>query len=150
MVRALIAVGVLLTLAFAFLGAAVYFTRSEDRIAVDNLLAEDISREIGTAEERGGTVELALVADFAWTELLLVEQGTPRREISRALGSEWKGEDYSSQTDDLLIFLDGSRVERFADYRGEGRFEGVERPIARFTRDAAVFEVRALVVRPSA
>ncbi len=149
MVRALIAVGVLLALAFAFLGAAVYFTRSEDRIAVDNLLAEDISREIGTAEERGGTVELALVADFAWTELLLVEQGTPRREISRALGSEWKGEE-TSQSDDLLIFLDGSRVERFADYRGEGRFEGVRRPIARFARADTVFEVRALVVRPSA
>jgi len=147
-VRALIAVGVLLTLAFAFLGAAVYFTRSEDRIAVDNLLAEDISREIGTAEERGGTVELALVADFAWTELLLVERGTPRREISRALGSEWKGEDFS-QTDDLLIFLDGSRVERFADYRGEGSFEGFRRPIARIARADAVFEVRALVVRPS-
>ena len=148
MIRALIAIGALLVLAFGILGAAVFFTRSEDRIAVDNLLAEDISREIGTAEERGGTVELALVADFAWTEFLLVERGTPRREISRALGSEWKGED--SQADDLLIFLDGSRVERFADYRGEGRFEGVPRPIARFARDDAVFEVRALVVRPSA
>ena len=149
MVRALIAIGALLLLAFAVLGAAVYFTRDEDSIAVDNLLAEDVSRAIGTAEDRGEPVDLAEVADFGWSEVLLVERGTPRREISRAIGSEWNG-NLPFQTGDLLIFLDGSRVERHADYRGEGRFEGFRRPIARIARADAKFEVRALVVRPSA
>jgi len=149
MIRALVAVGTLLVLAFAILGTAVYLTRDEDRIAVDNLLAEDISREIGTAEDRGGRLDLGQVTDFAWSELLLVERGTPRAAISRELGSEWKG-DVPAQTGAVLIFLDGTRVERFADYRGEGSFEGFRRPIARFARADAVFEVRALVVRPSA
>jgi len=38
MARALTAVGALLALAFILLGAVVYLTRSEDRIAVDNPL----------------------------------------------------------------------------------------------------------------
>ena len=78
MSRALAAIGALLTLAFIVLGAAVYLTRSEDRVAVDNLLAEDISRAFGTAEERGADVDLGRVADFDWDELLLVARGTSR------------------------------------------------------------------------
>ncbi len=42
----------------------------------------------------------------------------------------------------------GKHVARFADYRGEGHFEGVKRPIARIDRDDAVFSVRSLVIRP--
>jgi hypothetical protein len=149
MSRALAAIGALLALAFIVLAAAVYLTRSEDRIAVDNLLAEDISRASATAEERGADVDLGRVAGFEWDELLLVARGTPRTAISRELGREWKG-DAGFQTGDLLIFLDGGEPARFADYRGEGRFEGVRRPFARFRRPEAVFTVRSLVIRPRA
>ena len=51
-------------------------------------------------------------------------------------------------TGDLLIFVRRGHVARFADYRGEGRFAGVRRPVARFARDDAVFSVRSLVIRP--
>ncbi len=150
MSRALAAIGALLALAFVVLGAAVYLTRSEDRIAVDNLLAEDISRAFGTAEERNADIDLGRVADdFEWDELLMVRRGTPRKAISRELGREWKG-DVGFQTGDLLIFLDGGEPARFADYRGEGRFVGVQRPFARFRRPQAVFTVDALAIRPRA
>lgn len=149
MSRALAAIGALLALAFIVLGVVVYLTRSEDRIAVDNLLAEDISRAIGTAEERKADVDLGRVAGFEWDELLLVQRGTPREAISRELGREWKG-DLGFQTGDLLIFLDGGEPARFADYRGEGRFEGVKRPFAGFRRSQAVFTVDALAIRPRA
>ena len=39
MTRALLAVGALLALAFLVFGLVVFLTRSEDRVAVDNLLA---------------------------------------------------------------------------------------------------------------
>ena len=148
MSRALAAIGALLALACIVLGAAVYLTRSEGRIAVDNLLAEDISRAFGTAEERNAEVDLGRVAEFEWDERLLVRRGTSREAISRELGREWKG-DVGFQTGDLLIFLDGGEPARFADYRGEGRFVGVARPFARFRRDAAVFRVDDLVIRPA-
>ena len=147
MTRALTAVGAALALALLVLGLAIYLTRDEDAIAVDNLLAEDITREIGTAEQRGEDVDLAEVADFEWDELLLVERTATPADISRALGAEWKG-DLAFQTGDLLIFVRGGHVARFADYRGDGRFEGVARPIARLDRDEAVFRVRSLVIRP--
>ena len=147
MTRALTAVGAALALALLVLGLAIYLTRDEDAIAVDNLLAEDITREIGTAEQRGEDVDLAEVADFEWDELLLVERTATPADISRALGAEWKG-DLAFRTGDLLIFVRGRHAARFADYRGDGRFEGVERPVARFDRDDAVFRVRALVIRP--
>ena len=68
MARALTAVGAALALALLVLGLAVYLSRDEDAIAVDNLLAEDITREIGTAEQRGEDVDLADVADFEWDD----------------------------------------------------------------------------------
>ncbi len=145
--RALTAIGALLVVALLILAAAVYFTRDEDRISADNLLAEDITRAIGTAEDRGEPVDLGEEAPFPWSEVLIVARGTPRPAISRALGFTWKG-DLEVATGDELIFVAGDKVARFADYRGEGHFE-VQRPIARFARRDAVFEVRALVVRPS-
>jgi len=147
MARALTAVGALLALCLLILGLAVYLGRDEDKIAVDNLLAEDISRAIGTAEERGEDVDLGRVADFEWDELVLAERDATRAEISRELGRPWKG-DLEFRTGDLLIFLRDGELARFADYRGEGRFEDVERPFARFDRDEAVFRVRGLVIRP--
>ena len=58
MARALIAVGAALVLALLVLGTVIYVNRDEDGIAVDNLLAEDITRAIGTAEDRGADVDL--------------------------------------------------------------------------------------------
>ena len=147
MARALTAVGALLALCLLILGLAVYLGRDEDNVAVDNLLAEDITRAIGTAEERGEDVDLGTIANFEWDELLVAERDVTRGQLSRALGHPWKG-DLQFRTGDLLVFVRDGAVARFADYRGEGQFEGLERPIARLRRDAAVFRVRGLVIRP--
>ena len=50
MARALAAVGAALVFLLLVLGVVVYLNRDEDAIAVDNLLAENVTREIGTAE----------------------------------------------------------------------------------------------------
>ena len=147
MARALTAVGAALVIVIGLLALAVYLTRDEEGFAVDNLLSEEITREIGTAEDRGEDVDLADVADFEWDEVVIAERDVTKAEISRQLGHEWRG-DLRFRTGDLLIFIRDGRATRFADYRGEGRFEGLERPFARFARDEAVFTVRALVIRP--
>ena len=139
--------GAALLLGFAILGVAVYLTREEESVAVDNLLAEDISRAIGTAEDRGEDVDLGRIADFPWDEVVLAERDATRAEISSELGTEWNG-DLQFRTGDLLIFLRAGKLARFADYRGDGHFEGVDRPFARFDREDAVFRVRGLVIRP--
>ena len=147
MTRALLAVGGLLVLCFAILGVTVYVTRTEDRIAVDNLLAERLSQAIGTAEEdEGGRVDLTRVARFPWSEALLVEAGTSREAISEELGYEWKG-DVGFGVLPLMIFLGGDgQVERFADYRGEGVFEGFATPFERIPRTDPVLRVQNLVI----
>ena len=147
MARALAAVGAALVFLLLVLGVVVYVNRDEDAIAVDNLLAENISREIGTAEQRGADVDLADATDFKWDHVLVAERSASRAAISKALGAPWKGE-VAFGTGDLLIFVRGRRVARYADYRGEGRFAGVPRPVARFAHDDAVFSVRDLVIRP--
>jgi hypothetical protein len=139
--RALVAVGVALTLMIGGLGLAVFVTRDEDTIAVDTPLSEDLTRAIGTRER----VDLRAFARFAWDEVLIVERGTPRETVSRRLGYEWTG-DAGYDMGELLIFLDRGRVARFADYRGLGRFEGFESPIDSLPRDDAELRVRDLVV----
>ena len=134
----------------AGLGAAVYFTRDEDNVAVDSQLAEDLSRAVALAEaEADGRVDLARLAPFEWDEVLVVERGTPVDPISRRLGYEWTG-DVPSQTGELLIFLRDGEVARFADYRGLGRFTGFATPIDALPRARAVLRVRDLVVSPVA
>ena len=146
--RALIAVGAAFVLFMALLVGVVVLYADEESIAVDNLLAEDLSREVARAErESGGRLDLPALAPFAWDELLIVAPRTPREAISRRLGYEWKGE-LAFQTGELLIFLDDGRVTRFADYRGEGRFEGFATPIDAVPPDRAVLRVRDLVVSP--
>src|SRR3954452_13389325 len=147
MARALTAVGAALVFLLLVLGAVVYLHRDEDAIAVDNLLAENVTREIGTAEQRDGTVDLVDLTDFAWDRVLVAEHDASRAAISKALGAPWKG-DVAFGTGDVLIFVHRGHVARYADYRGEGRFAGVPRPVARFARDDAVFTVRDLVIRP--
>jgi hypothetical protein len=144
MARALLAVGIALALALIGLGLVLYLGHQPDAIAVDNVLAESITREIGTAEPRGADVRLADLTDFDWDHVLLAER---RAEIAHALAGPWKGR-LAFGTGDLLIFVHDGHVARFADYRGEGRFAGVPRPIARFARGDAVFSVRSLVIRP--
>ena len=147
MARALAAVGAAFVFLLLVLGVVVYVNRDEDAIAVDNLLAENISREIGTAEQRDADVDLADVTDFKWDHVLVAERSASRAAISKALGAPWKGE-VAFGTGDLLIFVRGRHVARYADYRGEGRFAGVPRPVTRFAHDDAVFSVRDLVIRP--
>ena len=78
------------------------------------------------------------MARFEWDRVLLVQPGTPREAISRRLGHEWTGID-TVDGGDLLLFLRGGEVVRFADYRGSNTFEGFERPFAEIPREQATF-----------
>jgi hypothetical protein len=144
MTRALIAVGALLGVAFAVLALVVFATREEDRVAVDDLLALELTRAIGTTEE----VDLRRLADFPWDRVLVVAPGTPRAAVSRALGSEFKGDLPFGSTGELFVFADGDGLARFADYRGRATFSGFERPLDQLPREQAVLRVRNEVVRP--
>ena len=75
--------------------------------------------------------------------MLVVAPGTPRRGDLARLGYEWTGT-LGFETGEKLILLDGDgKVARFFDYRGDGRFAGLETPIARARRAIdAVFRVR--------
>jgi hypothetical protein len=143
-------VGAALALFIAGLGLVVYLTRDEDKIAVDSLLAEDITRAVALAEARSdGRVDLARLARFEWDEVLVVARGTRADVISRRLGYQWRP-DVPSQAGELLIFLRDGRVARFADYRGAGRFAGFATPIDALPRARAVLRVRDLVISPVA
>lgn len=144
--RVLALVAGALVLIFGALALAVYLTRDEDNLQADNLLAERFTRAVTVAQEADGVVDLRTVAPFAWDRVLLVAAGTSRDAISRRLGREWTGLD-TVDGGDLLIFLSGADVARFADYCGSGRFEGFSRPFAELRRGRAVLEVRSLVIR---
>jgi hypothetical protein len=148
-VLALVAAG--LAVCIAGLLLAVYLGRDEDNLQADNLLAEKFTRAVALAEDpnedANGVVDLRTLAPFDWDRVLLVDQGTSRAAISRRLGHEWTGID-TVDGGDLLIFLAGAKVVRFADYRGNGRFAGFPTPFAELPRSRAVFRVHALVIRP--
>jgi hypothetical protein len=147
--KALTAVGAALALFLGGFAAAVYVTRDEDGIAVDNLLSERFTRAVALAErETGGRVDLRRLAPGDWDEVLVVARDAPADAISDALGYEWTGE-LRFRTGELLIFLRDGRVVRFADYRGEGTFEGFDTPLDRLPRSDAVLRVDDLVVSPS-
>jgi hypothetical protein len=149
MTRALIAVGALLALAFAGFGAVVFFTRQEDRVAVDNVLALSLTKAIGTADEQDGQVDLRRLADGGWDRVLVVAPGTDRDLVSDALGSEYKGDLPFGSQGQLFVFARGSNLVRFADYRGRATFTGFERPLDTVPRADAVLAVRDLVVSPA-
>jgi hypothetical protein len=135
-----------LALCIAALLLAVYVSRDEDNIQADNLLAERFTKAVALArEDTGGTVDLRAVAPFAWDRVLLVAAGTSREQISRRLGREWTGID-TVDGGDLLIFLRGGEVARFADYRGRGHFMGFSRPFAELPRVLRV-EPTTLAIR---
>jgi hypothetical protein len=149
MTRALTAIGVALVLLIGGLGLAVFFTRDEDYIQVDNVLAEDLTRVIALAQaESDGIVDLRRLAPFAWDRVVLVARGTGPEEISRHLGAPWRGR-IGFQTGELFLFVRGREVVRFADYRGAGRFEGFPVPFADIPREHAVLRVKSLVIRPA-
>jgi hypothetical protein len=143
--RVLGLVGAALVLLIGGLVVAVYVTRDEDNIQVDNVLSENISKAIAQSEDpdvgTDGRVDLRQVADFDWDRVLVVAPG-----VSRALGQEWTGVagvDYG----ELLIFRRGDDIARFANYRGTGHFDGFE-PLQEIAREDALFHVDGMVVRP--
>jgi hypothetical protein len=146
MTRALIAIAVALVALIGGLALAVYFTRDEDNIAVDNVLAERITKAIALSQGQGEDVDLGLQARFAWDDVLLVAAGTPRAAITRRLGYPWTGE-VGFRTGELFLFLRRGRVVRFADYRGDGTFAGFSAPFDLIPRGRAVLRVRDLVIR---
>ena len=121
----------------AGLGAAVYFTRDEDNVAVDSQLAENFSRAVALAETESAAGSISR----AWRVRVGRGPGGRARHaggaISRRLGYAWTG-DVPSQTGELLIFLRDGQVARFADYRGLGRFTGFATPIDALPRARAV------------
>ena len=143
MARALIAIGALLGLAFAILAVVVFATRSEDRVAVDDVLALELTRAIGSSDR----VDLRSLAGSGWDRVLIVAPGTSRAAISRALGSEFKGDLPFGSGGELLVFADGDQLVRFADYRGRATFIGFAHPIAELPREHAVLRVRGGLVR---
>lgn len=148
--KVLFAVCAFLALCIAGLALASYLTREEETLAVDNLLAEDLTRRIQLAErETGGEVDLTEAADFRWDTVLLAEEGMPLEAIGEAVGAEFRGVlNYDVESRGLFVFLRDGRVVRFADYRGRGTFEGFETPIARLPREDATLRVDDLVIRP--
>jgi hypothetical protein len=144
MARALIAVGALLGLAFAILALVVFATREEDRVAVDDLLALELTRAIGAE----GRVDLRALAGPGWDRVLVAAPGASRTEISSALGSEFKGDLPFGSAGPLLVFADRDALVRFADYRGRARFSGFERPVAELPREQALLRVRGGIVSP--
>ena len=147
MARPLIAVGALLAVAFAVLAVVVFATREEDRVAVDNLLALELTRAIGQDED--GEVDLRRLAPFSWERVLVVASGTARETVSEALGSPYKGDLPYGSTGQLFVFAAGGELARFADYRGRATFNGFERPVDSLPRSRAVLRVRDGVVTPA-
>jgi hypothetical protein len=142
--RALTAVGALLATAFAVLAVVVFATRDEDRVAVDDVLALELTRAFGEREE----VDLRALASFRWNRVLVVAPGTSRAAVSRELGSEFKGDLPFGSTGQLFVFAAGDELVRFADYRGRATFEGFETPVDELAREEAVLRVDEGVVEP--
>jgi hypothetical protein len=145
--RVLAAVAGALVFFIAALGLAVYFTRDEDNLQADNLLAENFTKAVTQAPDNDNRVDLPALTHFDWDRVLLVQAGTSRAAISKRLGHEWTGID-TVDGGDLLLFIHDGKVVRFADYRGSNSFEGFDRPFADIPREAAIFGVRDRVIRP--
>ena len=148
--KVLFAVCAFLATCIVALALVSYFGRDEETLAVDNLLAEDLTRRIQTAEsETDGEVDLVTATDFAWDRVLIVAPKTPRETLERELDGEFNGVlNYDVESGELFVFERAGRVVRFADYRGRGRFEGFERPVATLTDEEAVLRVDNLTIRP--
>jgi hypothetical protein len=148
--KVLFAVCAFLVLCIVGLALVSYLGRDEETLAVDNLLAEDLTRRIQQAEDRDeGQVDLATATDFAWDRVLIVAPDAPKDAIDDALGYPFRGDlNYTAESKELFIFERAGQVRKYADYRGQGTFEGFERPVDERSADAAVLRVRDLVIRP--
>jgi hypothetical protein len=148
MTRALIAVGAGLALSFLVLGLVVYVNREKESVAVDSGLAERISRAITVSRESGDAVDLAEIARFGWDRVLIAPRRTPRQEIERALGIEFKGDlPYDAESLAIFVFARGGELARFADYRGLTPFAELPLELA---RDEALLHVENARVRAGA
>jgi hypothetical protein len=148
MARALIAVGALLAVAFGVLALVVFASRDEDRVAVDDLLALELTRAIG--ESADAEIDLRTLADFDWDRVIVVAPGTSRGAASEALGTEFKGDLPFGSAGPVFVFASGDTLARFADYRGRATFTSFERPLDVLPRERAVLRVREGVVSKSA
>jgi hypothetical protein len=146
--RVLTVVAGALVFFIAALGLAVYFTRDENNLQADNLLAENFTKAVTLAPQNDGRVVLPEIARFDWDRVLLVQPGTPRAAITKRLGHQWTGID-TVDGGDLLLFLQDGKVVRFADYRGSNAFADFRRPFDELSRDRAVFTVRDRTIRPA-
>jgi hypothetical protein len=147
MARALFAVGGLLALLIAGLVLVAWLGRADESLAVDNILSEQITRAVTTADQQDSNLVLADVNQSPWDKVVVVSPRTSREEISRRIGSDWKG-DVGYDAGELFIFMRGGEVDRFAHYLGKARFEGLARPFDEFTPESAVFVVQDGVVVP--
>lgn len=148
--KALTAVAVVLGLCFTVFGGIVYVTRDEDTVAVDSALSERFARAVVEADEDGEVVDLRAVLPFDFDQVLIFEPGQPRAAVSRELGFEFTGELlYTAESTHLLVFTNQGRFVRFIDYRGRGRFEGLQEPFARLTANDAAFRVEDGVITPA-
>jgi len=147
--KALLAVGGFLAACFIVFGGAVFLTRDEDTIAVDSTLAEEISKAIATASQRGGEVDLRALTPFDWDRMYVFPIGTPRRTISEAVGFPFKGDlPYTAESSEVMVFTNLGRFVRFADYRGRLRWEGFRRPAQEVDANDATLHVEDGIVRP--
>jgi hypothetical protein len=147
MARALFAVGGLLALLIAGLVLVAWLGRADESLAVDNILSEQITKAVTTADQQDSNLALADVNQSPWDKVVVVSPRTPREEISRRLGTDWKG-DVGYDAGELFIFLRDGEVDRFAHYLGKSRFEGLSQPFDEFTPQTGVFVVNDGVVEP--
>ena len=112
----------------AALGLAVYFTRDEDNLQADNLLAENFTKAVDArARERRPRRPARRRALRVGSRAARAARHARARRSRERLGHEWTGID-TVDGGDLLLFLRDGKVVRFADYRGSNTFEGFERP----------------------
>jgi hypothetical protein len=148
--KALIAVGTFLAICFAIFGGVVYLNRDEDTYAVDSALSERLSKAVAEAGQNREDVDLRVLAGFDFDRVLIFPPDTPRADVSEALGFEFKGElRYTAESSEFFVFTNNGRFVRFADYRGRGRFEGLDEPFTELGAADAVFSVRGGVARPA-
>lgn len=150
--RVLLAVFAALALLIAGLAVLVFVDREDERqVAVDNLLAEEISLEVNRANTSGEPFDLAASTDFAWKRVIIADEKATKEQLSEALGSEFEGKlNYDVESSAVLLFAVGDELVRWTDYRGRGQFVGLEQPTAELSRDEAVFDVEGLKIRPVA
>jgi hypothetical protein len=148
--KALVAVGAFLVVCFLVFGGVVYFNRHENRIAVDSILAQEMGKAVVEADQEHTTFDLRDVTPFDWDRVVIYDVGTPRRQVSRALGFTFMGDlPYTAESSEVFVFTDNGRFVRFADYRGRGHFVGLHHPITVLAANDAVFRVHdgAIVLR---